>query len=960
VAAGPTPTGSSATTPATVQQQASSATANQPPATSPLTPGGGPTGPVGAATPSAQLGSLRLEFEPNLHNQYDRVAYVFKLCMINDLDAEDPKLLENFLTNKIRKIVIAETGVTTGFAIGDVEITDAISANFRNRSNMTTGLRIQIIEPYSLTLPDKMFQASQALGVRNWRLAPFLLQMEFRYIKQDGSLYTPSGSQKLVKVYQLLITEFDAQLTDVGTKYDIQAGVKGNLGFRDAYQILPQSHRVEVQLTDSDKTFGVSFGDNRVGTFFTALGKKISEMYVELREKNITGHKLPLMIYKFIVEPDLAKEDINFVPTANSRRNSFTVPQSNTGQILVSRGISVSALVDDLLASLKNPNFFIQNMDEGGLVKIPAIECVTRNVGWDLLTNDYVREFTFFIRLKKSNRPVPTSQYGQAVQSDPNLQQSRMQEVAKNLKKRYDYFYTGLNTEIINCDIKFNQMHIISQPLLQVTTPMTYASSNRVSPNDPNLTGEIPVGQLGQAQTQATQQLQTISTQLSSLNSDRNNDEEALARQATELSTARAEAEKRLERIAKQSIVPFEVDQELRALLSRVANTGAEAATLRDIAQRVATQNAARAATREFVEDINLAIRNNMLELSYYADPRDIQNSFARPTVIEAGGGNEQGGTPTQSAGTRPLVTSILSQIYDRPGQHLLEIDLEIRGDPYWLGITDLERTQELLGFLETLRTGGSLPDTLGVPTAGNAGTTSFSRAGLVDKHDQDANILLKFRAGSPPKENTGFMDLNDGSTFFYGVYTVIECMHEFKSGKFTQRLKAFRDVLINVDQLRAADRTAVNATQPQQVPTTQPGQADSAGQTPANTAKQNPNASPANIQRSQDATDVSVSPSANGASISANSRQAQINADNETLLAQTRNENFVGGRGRAPDSGVDPSGERGLRDPSALRPEDRLTTREAETRIGGVHTSYLEARRQENLALRNAGVPGR
>jgi hypothetical protein len=56
----------------------------------------------------------------------------------------------------------------------------------------------------------------------------------------------------------------------------------------------------------------------------------------------------------------------------------------------------------------------------------------------------------------------------------------------------------------------------------------------------------------------------------------------------------------------------------------------------------------------------------------------------------------------------------------------------------------------------------------------------------------------------------------------------------------------------------------------------------------------------------------------------------------------------------------VDPSGERGLRDPSALRPEDRLTTREAETRIGGVHTSYLEARRQENLALRNAGVPGR
>ncbi len=946
VAPGPTPTGSTNTPPSVVGQQAASATARS---TTPGATGVGSTGTTSAPTETAQVGNLQLSFEPNPHNQYDRVAYVFKLCMINDLDAEDPDLLNKFLTNKIRKIVIAESGVTTGFAIGDVEITDAISANFRNRSNMTTGLRIQIVEPYSLTLPDKMFQASQALGVRNWRLAPFLLQLEFRYIKSDGSLYTPSGTQKLVKVYQLLITEFDAQLTDVGTKYDVQAGVKGNLGFRDAYQILPQTHRVEVTGAEADRQFGVAYGDNRVGTFFRNLGNKISDMYVELREKNITGHKLPLMIYKFIVEPDLAKEEINFVPTANSRRNSFTVPQSTTGEILVSRGISVSALVDDLLASLKNPNFFIQNMDEGGLIKIPAIECVTRNVGWDLLTNDYVREFTFFIRLKRSNRPVPTSQYGQAVQSDPNLQQSRMQEVSKNLKKRYDYFYTGLNTEIINCDIKFNQMHIISQPLLQVTTPMTYASSNRVSPNDPNLTGEIPVGQLGQAQAQATQQLQTVSTQLQSLRASATPGDESgqagILSGTEELARRRREAEKRLEDIAKASIVPFEVDQELRRLLGRVANTGAEAAQLRDISQRVATQNAARAATREFVEDINLTIKDNMLELSYYADPRDVQNSFARPTVIEAGGGNEQSGGPSQTAGTRPMVTSILSQIYDRPGQHLLEIDLEIRGDPYWLGITDLERTQELLGFLETIRQGGSLPDRLGVPTAGNTGSTSFSREGLVDKHDQDANILLKFRAGSPPKENTGFMDLNEGSTFFYGVYTVIECMHEFKSGKFTQRLKAFRDVLINVEQLRAADRTAISSTQPQQAPAVTAGapNAEQTATNPSNAQLTNPNASAANIQRSQEATNVSVSPSANGLSVNGNSRQAQINADNEAILAQTRNENFVGGRGRAPDSGgvsltgegrggASLTGEGGLRDPTQRidQPRSLPNTRQA------------------------------
>jgi hypothetical protein len=291
------------------------------------------------------------------------------------------------------------------------------------------------------------------------------------------------------------------------------------------------------------------------------------------------------------------------------------------------------------------------------------------------------------------------------------------------------------------------------------------------------------------------------------------------------------------------------------------------------------------------------------------------------------------------------MVTSILSQIYDRSGQHLLEVDLEIRGDPYWLGVTDLERTQELLGFLETLRANGSLPQRLGVPTTGTVGTTSFSREGLVDKHDQDANILLRFRAGAPPREDTGFQNLNEGSTFFYGVYTVIECMHEFKSGKFTQRLKAFRDVLINVEQLRAAERTAVNATQPRQVTPAVTASAQNTEQSatnPSNAQLTNPNASPANIQRGQEASNVAVAPTANGVGVSGLSRQAQINADNAAILAQTRNEAFVGGRGRIPDSGVDITGERGLSDPSQRidqprsLPNTRQVTYDAGTRTFG------------------------
>lgn len=785
-----------------VNLQAAAQTANQPVSTA--NNAERLTATSTTSTNTSQVGNLKLQFESNEFNQYDRVSYVFQLCMINELDAEDPDLLSKFLANQIRTVVIAESGVTTGFSIGDVEIIDGISPNFRNRSNLTTSLRLQIIEPYGLTLPDRMYQGSQELGIRNWRLAPFLLKLEFRYIKSDGTYYTPSGNQKLIKVYQLLITDFDAQLTETGAKYDVQAGVKGNLGFMDAYQILPHSHRIDTQQSSTENTnFGVPRGDNTVGTFFTKLGEIITNMYLELRQNN-AGGRLPILIYKFQVEPELARQEINFSAELNSRRASFTTGSASTGEVLVSRGISVTALVDDIIASLKDPAFLMQTFEQGGLIKIPVIECITRNVGWDLLTENYVREFTFVIRTKLSNRPVPNEEYGSAVQNNNNLQQSRLVAVSKNLKKRYDYYYTGRNTEIISCDIKFNQLHVIPQHLLDVTLPVSLASSSSVNPNNPSVTNRPSITNLGDQLTQERRELDRISTSLNRLGSERSLSEADLARESALLTQERQDIQERIATLNSQSVIPFEGNQETNNLLRPVTNTSEQARQFQQAVNR-ARQNSGSRSARVYAEDLRSNIQNNMLRLSYYADPRDILNNMARPVNIESGDANNTSST------TRPLVTSILQQIYDKSGQHLLEIDLEIRGDPYWLGATDLERTQELKKFLDQLSVSNSgVPDRL----SGN------TRPGEVDKHDQDANILLKFRAGSAPDAHTGFMNLKDDSTFFYGIYTVIECVHEFRGGKFTQKLKAFRDTLINVDQLRAADSTSLSSNQPRAVTT--------------------------------------------------------------------------------------------------------------------------------------------
>ena len=80
---------------------------------------------------------------------------------------------------------------------------------------------------------------------------------------------------------------------------------------------------------------------------------------------------------------------------------------------------------------------------------------------------------------------------------------------------------------------------------------------------------------------------------------------------------------------------------------------------------------------------------------------------------------------------------------------------------------------------------------------------------------------------------------MDQESDFFYGIYTVLEIVHEFKEGKFTQRIKAMRDILIDISAIRAADKQATSSTQPNQIASVVPS-----AQPPGSGAASNANAS--------------------------------------------------------------------------------------------------------------------
>jgi hypothetical protein len=732
----------------------------------------------------SELKERGVDFKPedNDLNKFDRYAYHLQLFMVNDRDAVDPDIQAKVENNQIRKIIIAESGVTAGFNIVDCELSDAVGHNFRNRNTHSVKVDFTIAEPYSMSLPDKLYIASVQLAILNWRLAPIFLKLYFDYYDAEGRIVP--DRRKRGFYYRLKIVDFDNTLTAAGTIYKLSCVVDNDIGFRNNYFIIPQTYTIKVGGTPStvqgsNLPLQNPAAPGTVFEFFRKLEDEINKFYAKQRQgpagplpaygasdPRAEAQGAQVVFYEFNVEDKLAEQKIKFTPNVNNRRASFSQPAGGEVEITVGHGISIGAIVDDICASITDPLFFIPN-DQTGRIKVPWIECVVEEIGWDDLLNDYIRRFRFFINVKETRRPVPNLPFGRTFQASEEFQNARLQSIADGgtLRKAYLYFYTGLNTEIINLDVKFSHLHYIPQPLTNATVLPDVFSAPRAS---------LPSVQVALGQRLSMQsRIQALQAELARPGGV------PAARSAAisdELAALLAQDNFYATIIAERSLVIFDPNLASQIQSRTEIDLGQSSAPIQSrrdelLISRQAAQ--VRRARLEFVEDVSTQQQNvQPSALTYISDPRDLVN-LVRPV-----NGDSQ---------SRKQYASITSQLYDKRGD-MVNITMEIKGDPYWLGKPNIERNNDLLR---------SLPNS-GAPVPNQTLGQRFALAPNADDISGvfDAFFILAFRHGTLPNEQTGFMDLRDDVDFFNALYLVVNVTHIFRDGKFTQRIEATRDAL--------------------------------------------------------------------------------------------------------------------------------------------------------------------
>ena len=343
-----------------------------------------------------------------------------------------------------------------------------------------------------------------------------------------------------------------------------------------------------------------------------------------------------------------------------------------------------------------------------GASKIPYTYKVVANITntkYDYLKNDYAKKINYKIKKHLATSLAVDPSYIVKTIGNSTEQQSRISSLQNSgmLRKRYDYLFTGKNTEVINLDMKL-------QNTFYIMTPISAGQNNHqvIAPN----AGNNP---------------QSIREKMEVLKGNIAKTSNALSEETNQ-------------------IISRAIREELE---KQVSSFKQEFQTQVDTVAIKATQSPIMSAHKDRFEN------------------------------------KHSSGPATDTVKNSELMMGAVNANIENSGD-LLEIEINIKGDPYWLGKPNSFYSYYIADDLADYEVGGN---------------------------------MFYLRVNLPTNETANGRRLVQPDFTLTGVYRVINIISQFRSGMFTQFLKAYRDTSIQSELVLSVLETGKSQTPPYSPP---------------------------------------------------------------------------------------------------------------------------------------------
>jgi hypothetical protein len=416
-----------------------------------------------------------------------------------------------------------------------------------------------------------------------------------------------------------------------------------------------------------------------------------------------------------------------------------------------------------------------------GLSKRTKLHSRMEYVGFDLRAGTYVRKITYTLIPYEEVRiraDIATVRNAETV----SVQLNKIDHLIKSnrISKKYEWIYTGQNTEVIRVDFKVNNFYTISSVPFQGFN----TASNQVQGPLADTTTS--------AWAQATLQYRLAKIQETALAARRETEQEIINRTLTggiflrgkgidttaeesrqarilAVTTERLTAENNqiLAQAEKDSIAAYNSEFYI-PFSGTVTGAAANNPAYKQLQDRNNKFIDAYKDGPIFAEDIRI----NQIDTTFPFVNTVTPDAKASPANSNQGAASAKirdNTTPGSIPASRTLFGAVVGNL-DSINKEMMNITIDIRGDPYWMGHSNVEQNSRVPSDLTTL------PKEYAEYLGG------------------DNMFYLIFRSGQAPNEETGFMEFTSDNQFVNGYYAVTEVTNNFQAGQFLQTLKSFKD----------------------------------------------------------------------------------------------------------------------------------------------------------------------
>ena len=414
-------------------------------------------------------------YKKNILHDYDTVTYNFTLSMLSERDAvlaqtwilEGNKDGQGFKdwSAENKKVIIAETGSTV-LSINDVQI-NVVAGPINNGKRLTgaTDFQMTIQQPLNASFTDTLVNAAVSLGLPDGLKASYLLELKFRGRDPNTGKIVPIP--KTDRQFLIEIISVEASVDTNGATYSVRAARAGDKALRQkTYQTDRPLQLVDIKtVNDLCSKITETMNVNEIDKLAIEKGI-LDEYYVQLDQYTAEAIGDDKLIDTATIEKPTTNQNQDL--KADTTLKMFKIPQGTSIDRILEFGLAHSKNLQKLAKGLKDgadaDSSSSEDIDK--FVKhIYHLKVDVKNIGWDIIRNEYAKEYYYTISLFPTIRPEISPGIWSDKENVENqkimalLRGEKMQNVSrpyKALSKRYDYLFTGLNDKVLRFDIKYN------------------------------------------------------------------------------------------------------------------------------------------------------------------------------------------------------------------------------------------------------------------------------------------------------------------------------------------------------------------------------------------------------------------------------------------------------------------------------------------------------------------------